>query len=114
MLQIRKNVFETNSSSTHSLTMCSQDDYDRWTKGELLFSEWEEEFVTREEAIAELVKKGWITDESDEEEIEAALREDELLTMDDFFEDDYLETFTRKHTSTNGDKIVAFGKYGMG
>lgn len=26
---VRKNVFETNSSSTHSITMCSESDFDK-------------------------------------------------------------------------------------
>ena len=34
--QIRRGTFETNSSSVHSLTMCTQSDYDRW-KMENLF-----------------------------------------------------------------------------
>ncbi len=31
--QIRRGVFETNSSSTHSLTMCSKKEYDEFEKG---------------------------------------------------------------------------------
>lgn len=40
-MQIRRGVFETNSSSVHSITMCTGSDFDRWTDGELLF--WEDE-----------------------------------------------------------------------
>ena len=62
--QVRRGVFETNSSSTHSLTMCLQSDYDRWTSGEVLLfrgSGWcypegnkpqKNGFYTKEEAIA--------------------------------------------------------------
>ena len=32
--QIRKGVFETNSSSTHSLVMCLKSDYDKWEHGD--------------------------------------------------------------------------------
>ena len=28
IFQVRQGVFETNSSSTHTLTICSKDDYD--------------------------------------------------------------------------------------
>ena len=35
--QIRRGVFETNSSSTHSITMCSGEEYDKWCSGKLLF-----------------------------------------------------------------------------
>ena len=37
MRQVRRGLFETNSSSTHSLTVCSKDEYQRWKDGKLLF-----------------------------------------------------------------------------
>ena len=43
--QIRRGVFETNSSSTHSLTMCSEEEFEAWKRGEVLFKRWEEKFV---------------------------------------------------------------------
>lgn len=44
--QIRRGVYETNSSSTHSLTMCSEEEFEQWKNGELLFDEWgSESFV---------------------------------------------------------------------
>ena len=61
--QIRRGVFETNSSSTHSLTMCLKSDYDRWNRGEVLLftgSGWcypddnapqKNHFYTKEQAI---------------------------------------------------------------
>lgn len=35
MRQIRKGVFETNSSSTHSLVMATATEFDRWIKGDV-------------------------------------------------------------------------------
>ena len=35
--QIRHGVFETNSSSTHSMVVCSEEDYQKWVDGELLY-----------------------------------------------------------------------------
>ena len=37
--QIRRGVFETNSSSTHSLTMCSEEEFEQWKNGKVLFDE---------------------------------------------------------------------------
>lgn len=34
MRQVRRMTFETNSSSTHSLTMCTKEEYDNWKKWE--------------------------------------------------------------------------------
>lgn len=45
MKQIRKNVFETNSSSTHTLAICTEDEYKDWQDGKLLFNKWRETFV---------------------------------------------------------------------
>ena len=64
MIQIRNGVFETNSSSTHSLVMCMKNDYDKWANREVYlnneagwssYSEYKnKQFVTKEEAIDKL------------------------------------------------------------
>lgn len=36
MKQIRIGTFETNSSSTHSLVVCTEEEYNKWLKGEIL------------------------------------------------------------------------------
>ena len=55
MFKIRKGLFETNSSSTHSLTMCTKEDYGKWEKGEVYFCT-DGKFYTKEEVIDELCK----------------------------------------------------------
>lgn len=42
---IRRGVFETNSSSTHSITMVSSEDYNKWQNGELFYCDGE--FITK-------------------------------------------------------------------
>ena len=37
MIQIRKNVFETNSSSTHSLVMAVKSEFDKWELDEYYY-----------------------------------------------------------------------------
>lgn len=37
IFQVRQGVFETNSSSTHTLTICSKDDYDKWKRDEVFW-----------------------------------------------------------------------------
>lgn len=88
---IRRGVFETNSSSTHSLTMVSKEDYDAWERGEMLLDRWSDK----------LVKKG-----------EKVKYEDELQTHNEYFYDSELETFEQSFTTKSGEEIVAFGKYG--
>ena len=47
--QIRRGVFETNSSSVHSITMCSSDEYDKWTKGEFVYDIYKEKLIPVED-----------------------------------------------------------------
>lgn len=53
--QIRFGVFETNSSSTHSITIVDKEDYDKWENGEVYgkIDMWEDnaEFLPVEEAV---------------------------------------------------------------
>lgn len=49
MKLIRNSIFETNSSSTHSLTMCMKETYDKWKNGELFFMQDDNTFYTPEE-----------------------------------------------------------------
>lgn len=53
MKQIRNNVFETNSSSTHVLAICSESEYKDWEDGKILFNSWEEKFVKNPIQITE-------------------------------------------------------------
>lgn len=63
IFQVRQGVFETNSSSTHTLTICSKDDYDKWKRDEVFWldNSWhkldtDKDFVTPEE-LEELAEK---------------------------------------------------------
>ena len=50
MIQIRRNLFETNSSSTHSLTMCTEADWLNWERGNIVYDEWLEVFISKKQA----------------------------------------------------------------
>lgn len=45
MLLIRNGVFETNSSSTHCLSMCEKSEFEKWVNGELYYDEDSDSFV---------------------------------------------------------------------
>lgn len=38
--QVRRGVFETNSSSTHSLTMCSEEEFEAWKRRSIIPRIW--------------------------------------------------------------------------
>ena len=118
--QIRSSVFETNSSSTHSLTMMMKSDYKRWQTEELYLyngSGWgwefskpvENQLYTRDEAI-EFVKKNKYYKDVDEID-DDALRDCDFISWDDEG-NEYLVSFYKEFTTPSGETIVAFGEYG--
>jgi len=118
--QIRKGVFETNSSSVHALAMCTESEFDRWENGELLFWEHKNKFGTREELIEELKKyTGWNgklwyrdTDWDDEDRVAEIFEDENIKTCDQFFDNEWYETYSERYTTPGGETIVAFGYYG--
>lgn len=87
----RRMVFETNSSSTHSLTMCPKEEYEKWKNGELLLDNWKDKFV---------------------EATEENLEDEDNYTYDRYWDEEYLETFEQSCKTKSGEEIIAFGKYG--
>lgn len=120
-IQVRRNVFETNSSSVHTLVVCKESDYDCWKNGEvLLFMGWEddypfsnkpqkEKFYTKEEAIEFFKSKNGELPENDEE-LNEWLRENHWDTYDEYGVD--YEYYSRLYETESGDRIVIFGYYG--
>ena len=96
--QIRRGVFETNSSSTHSLTMCTESDFEKWLNGELVWSRWNDKLVPITSKVRESMDNN----------------EGEYLTYDQFNDWDYLdyETFEQRFETPNNEKVIAFGYYG--
>ena len=95
--QVRHCVFETNSSSVHSITMCLQSDYDRWVAGGLIFDSWDHELVEITPAVM----------------ADANNRYKRYLTYDQFHDWDYIEYEKfATHQTINGTEVVAFGYYG--
>ena len=114
MKQIRRGIFETNSSSVHSLTMCSGEEYQKWENGEVLFWKWEGKFGTKEEMIKMLKVKSWLSnvDWGDEDAVNDVFLDEGINTCEKFFEDCDFETFEDRYTTSSGEEVVAFGYYG--
>ena len=122
MIQIRNNIFETNSSSVHSITLCPEEEFEKWKKGELLFDRDFDKLISLKEA--EDIKKEY------EREARRYYREkcgdedyydeykNRILTYNQFFDWqgddsflDYMEKY-QTHQNIDGVDIVAFGYYG--
>ena len=96
--QIRRGVFETNSSSVHSLTMCTSSDYDKWKNGELVWSRWDDKLIP----ITDEIKRSMDNYER------------EFLTDQQFDDYDYMEyeTYSESFTTPSGETVYGFGYYG--
>lgn len=124
--QIRLGVFETNSSSTHTLTICSKSDFEKWKRGELLLDEYSDEFIDTQkvsekdlESYYDSIKKPYYKnykdlDDDERKSIKNEYMENEVsgITYDYWKDDDYLDTYSKVYKTENGDEVVAFGKYG--
>lgn len=120
MQKIRRGVFETNSSSTHSLTMMMKSDFERWGKEDLYLYQgygWGWDFnkpatdtlYTRDEVEAFIKNRKYF---DDTEEIDSEMiREMDFISFDDEGSE-YLESFYQEFTTPSGETIVAFGEYG--
>jgi len=138
MINIRTNVFETNSSSVHSLILCTADDYQAWVLGDKLLNIyydnhwiWDSEndettantppqFVTPEEA-AQYDKYypypemediwGYSPDFMDKD---GKYHTRKFLTFEEY-QKTYgwnFETFDDTYTTPGGEKVVGFGYFG--
>lgn len=111
MKAIRRGVFETNSSSTHSITMCSKEDFDAWKKGKMLLDECDGKFITKEEALANLKENDEDLDMADRDAVEEAMQDAGYRTYDDYTASE-LEQFVETYKTKTGEIVIAFGQYG--
>lgn len=91
MIQLRTKVFETNSSSTHSINICTESEWSDWKNGKTLFNPYTGKFMEIQSNNEDTTH---------------------YMTFDDFWEDDDYEGYEQPYETVSGDKIVIFGKYG--
>ena len=128
--QIRNGVFESNSSSIHSIVLCMESDYNKWWKENLFlfdgyggsyFGETKPErnhFYTKEEAITFIKNSKYPPskdfDWNDEDSVMKLLHEYEWYDYDyywDVYCENY-EVFEETTKTPTGEGVVAFGYYG--
>lgn len=142
MYTIRKHVFETNSSMTHSLVICENDEYAKWVKSNdsenkeegYLFCMDNGKFLPYNEAIAENVKelkhqleKDFLYDSITIEDIEKYAQGNSDKELSEFTDDIYEMYVTKdewdsnfygyeidsfSYTTKSGEKITGFCYYG--
>lgn len=120
MRTIRIGTFETNSSSTHSITMCMESDFLKWKNGEMYWNRWNDELVSKEKVEEGFLKENPGVSKEDpdfKDKLEKYLNDDDktYYTYEEFNDYDYIEyeTYVDKYNTPNGDTVVAFGYYGQ-
>ncbi len=136
--QVRSGCFETNSSSVHSLTICTEAEYNAWLSGKKVYDyyggklvdapelSYEEKAEARQEyeAMAKSHKyyvpwdkldkdaqNQWYQEYKTHELIETG--DDQYMSYDTWANyHDYCEYYTQHYTTPKGEKLVAFGYYG--
>ena len=133
--QVRFGVFETNSSTCHTITIMMKDLYDKWLKsaGELfLFNDdypyfWKDSDIKPEkgklytkEEVLDFLKVAYPdvldfdapADPYDEEKtlFEEYRKEEGFVLPEDA--DENLESYEETFTTSGGKTVVAFGEYG--
>lgn len=93
--QIRSGVFETNSSMTHALTICTEEEFEKWKNGEILYGRWEHDFKTPKEVN---ILNEW--------------EQEEYVSLEDYSDDCDFEHYEEHFITPSGDNMVAFGYYG--
>lgn len=125
MIKIRYGVFETNSSSVHSLCIAQNDEINKLKSGELLVSlNWRKNncLISYDEAFQELIEElkeyGHnedliIANSGNKEEIYSLMKEYDIAkTFEDYLDSDWLESYEETMITEHGDTIMMFGLYG--
>ena len=119
MRTIRIGTFETNSSSTHSITMCMESEFLKWKNGEMYWNRWNDELVPKETVEEEFLKENTGVSKEDpdfKDKLEEYLNDDDKMyyTYEEFNDYDYIEyeTFVDTFETPQGEKVVSFGYYG--
>ena len=123
MKTIRANTFETNSSSTHSMIILTEEEYNKLESGELYLDN-DDKVITKEEAknifLKHMNEDKYMYDDdlSFEENIKNYLDEFEYYpseypqSLETWKEGDELESDTNIYISPSGDKLKIICKYG--
>lgn len=126
---IRKNTFETNSSSTHTLTIYTAKKWNEFKAGNKYLADWYGELFLIDDLIEEMKKKAIKDPElykdvdlNDRASCIEFLVEEDKWGYSNYFTyetwgsydkwSDWAESYEEKFTTPSGDKMVAVGAYG--
>lgn len=120
---IRRGLFESNSSSTHSLTIMPQDKWNEFKTTDKWLADWDGELYLVDDLIEEMKEEKEKyhnyyknVDLNDRQSCIDYLTENDYYTYDTWGEHDtwsyWAETYVEEFETPSGDKMVAVGAYG--
>ena len=125
MIQIRRNTFETNSSSTHSLVMCMKKDYNLWMKDKLWFIDCGAPSFVPWENVIKFMREHYSSAQEDIETLISEYEKNNMETVEDILSDYEIysysawldhsgayERYSDSFITPSGDEVVAFGFFG--
>lgn len=110
MINIRRNLFETNSSSVHCMTLLNEKEMEAFDNGELWISFWGNKKLTNEE-VEEIIKEACEGEIFTEEDRDDILDDKDLYNCDRFNDIEYYETFCDSY-KVDGKTVYAIGYSG--
>lgn len=110
MKTIRKGVFETNSSSTHSICICTDEELEAWKNNEIFWDGYNNEFIPKEDVLIDATRTEGETDEDLLEELLRNPRKFDVDTYDSWRED--YENDHNTYTTKSGETIHILCYYG--
>lgn len=118
MKTIRENTFETNSSSTHSVTILDSFEFRKWFNNELYLNSDTNKLITIQEACDILRQDYDYEGEADFYKMEEFIskvwdKSDVPLSYDNFESYSNLETDVTTFTSKSGDELTILCQYGF-
>ena len=112
MINIRKTIFETNSSATHCVTLLTEDEYDKFVDGESFLDFDKGIIYTKDEAFKIARSKSDYTENMTDEGIEDLLADYKIYNWHTWYtyieDEEYTDTdeFTK-----NGQKYIVLAHY---
>lgn len=119
MIKVRCGVFETNSSSVHSMIMCNDKEYKKLDNRELFIHPWNESLMTFDEVVSRYYKD---CSRYEAEQFKQMPREEQIKVIEEcdiayslegwLHRHEYCESFEQTYQTGSGEIIHAVGYYG--
>ena len=115
MIKIRAGTFETNSSSTHSISIYTDADWEKVQRGEGYIRRWSDrDIIYTKEEVIDLINdekdKDFVRNSSDDTLIDKILLDYNFVPSD--WKDERLECDVTEYITSSGEKLHIVCQYG--